>query len=184
MNIGIYRIISPTGRIYVGQSRDLNKRFNDYFSLKCKGQIKLYRSFIKYGVNNHIFEIIEICGIDELNINERKWQDFYRSVENGLNCIYQNTKDKPKIYSKEICLKISKSNKGKGLGRKLSKFQIDHLKLISKDRYNKLVLNLETGIYYDSAKKAADSANIKYSTFVEWLNNGRGYGNKSSFIYV
>lgn len=28
--IGIYKITSPTDRIYIGQSKDINKRFNSY----------------------------------------------------------------------------------------------------------------------------------------------------------
>lgn len=58
---GIYKITSPSGRIYIGQSEDINRRFHQYKKLNCKKQWLLYKSFVKYGVDNHIFEIIVEC---------------------------------------------------------------------------------------------------------------------------
>ena len=58
--VGIYKITSPSGRVYIGQSVNIEKRFLSYSKLlRCKTQIKLFRSFLKYGVINHIFETIE-----------------------------------------------------------------------------------------------------------------------------
>ena len=61
--IGIYKITSPTGRIYVGQSCNIEKRFNTYGSKNTKTQIKLYRlefSFCKkYFIKKEPFELIE-----------------------------------------------------------------------------------------------------------------------------
>lgn len=72
---GVYKIISPTNRIYIGQSLDVYSRWNEYKKLhsSCKGQVRLYRSFIKHGVENHTFEIIEECEFEQLNIKERYW---------------------------------------------------------------------------------------------------------------
>lgn len=84
--IGIYKITNPNGKIYIGQSINIEKRFDRYKTLQhCKQQIKLYNSFLKYGVNNHIFEIIEECEIKDLNKRERYWQVFYNVLINGLN---------------------------------------------------------------------------------------------------
>lgn len=46
----------------------------------------------------------------------------------------------------------------------------------------KIVLDLQTGIFYDSAKKAAESKNIGYGSLMSQLNGGSK--NKTSFIYV
>lgn len=46
----------------------------------------------------------------------------------------------------------------------------------------KVVINLENGIFYDSAKEAALSSNINYWTFVGYLNGN--YNNKTSYVYV
>ena len=47
--IGIYKITSPSNKIYIGQSIDIEKRFYYYRKLYCLKQVKLYRSFIKIG---------------------------------------------------------------------------------------------------------------------------------------
>jgi len=61
--IGIYKIINPFGKIYIGQSVNIEKRFKTYKALSKNviGQTKLYRSLKKYGAENHKFEIL--CGI-------------------------------------------------------------------------------------------------------------------------
>ena len=121
--IGIYKIISPNGRIYIGQSRDIEKRFESYITYKSiKGQIRLYNSFEEYGVKNHIFEIIEECEFNQLNICERKWQDYYDvTSEDGLNCVLVDTNELPRIYSDETRLKMSNSQ----IGKKQSQETID-----------------------------------------------------------
>lgn len=57
-DIGIYKITSPTGRVYIGQSWNIRRRFNQYKKLDCKVQRLIFRSLSKYGVDNHVFEII------------------------------------------------------------------------------------------------------------------------------
>lgn len=42
--IGIYKITSPLGKVYIGQSHDINNRFKYYFSMRCSGQKHLYNS--------------------------------------------------------------------------------------------------------------------------------------------
>lgn len=60
MMAGIYKITSPTGKIYIGQtSKEFKERFKAYKTLNCKKQRKLYNSLVKYGPENHIFEIVE-----------------------------------------------------------------------------------------------------------------------------
>ena len=51
--IGIYKITSPTNKIYIGQSINIEKRFLNYNSINCKKQIRLYNSFKKYGFDKH-----------------------------------------------------------------------------------------------------------------------------------
>lgn len=115
---GIYKITSPSNKIYIGQSRNIFKlRFAKYKNLKCKGQIRLYNSLIKHGWENHVFEVIEECEFDQLNVRERFWQDFYDVIgENGLNCMLTSTDVLPVICTEETRLKFSKS----AIGRKMS----------------------------------------------------------------
>lgn len=106
--IGIYKITSPSNKIYIGQSKNITYRFHIYKILHCKNQPKLYNSLIKYGSENHIFEILEECPESYLDELETWWKLFYNSVEDGLNCGYW---DKSISKSKEVRLKISKTKK-------------------------------------------------------------------------
>jgi hypothetical protein len=82
MSIGIYKIISPTNKIYIGQSIDIEKRWDkNYKTLRCKSQIKLYNSLKKYGWENHIKEIIEECNEEQLLERETYWKLFYKVLE-------------------------------------------------------------------------------------------------------
>ena len=95
--IGIYKITSPTKKVYIGQSIDIQKRFFNYYTLKksTKTQTRLYNSFKKYKVENHNFEILCECEIFELNNKERFYQDLYSVIsKNGLNCKLTKSNDK------------------------------------------------------------------------------------------
>jgi group I intron endonuclease len=88
--IGIYKITSPSGKVYIGQSINIKRRFKNYKRLSdCKKQTALYASFLKYGVENHNFEIVTECTIEELNNLERYYQDLYDVTNSkiGLNCV-------------------------------------------------------------------------------------------------
>ena len=110
--IGIYKITSPNNRVYIGQSINIKKRFYQYNNNCNKKQIRLYNSFFKYGVENHIFEIIEECDKEDLNDRERYWQEYYNVLsKSGLNCVLVNTSDKPVEFSVETRLQMKKNNK-------------------------------------------------------------------------
>lgn len=197
--IGIYKIVSPSNKVYIGQSLDISRRFQDYRNLQnCKGQSRLYSSFLKYGVENHVFEIIEECTFEELNTRERFWQEYYNVIsKTGLNCLLVKTDEKSRKVSLEtrqkigekskgrtkspetiaklkasltgkkrdeaFCKKMSRINKGKivsdetklkqrnnNLGKKLSQFTKDKVREASFKKEYTLLLNLDTGIYYNS----------------------------------
>lgn len=108
--IGIYKITSPSGKVYIGQTVDLEKRRTTYTRLKCKGQPRLYASLVKYGFSAHIFQVIEECSVEKLNERERHWQDFYNVVgELGLNCKLTKTEDRSGYNSQEFRDKISQA---------------------------------------------------------------------------
>ena len=110
---GIYKITNPKGKVYIGQSVNVVARKKYYKYLRCKNQTKIYNSLKKYGFENHIFEQVCYCDVSELNELERYYQEFYNSVENGLNCRMTNTKDKSGFLSEETKNKIRNVNLGK-----------------------------------------------------------------------
>lgn len=112
---GIYKITSPSGRVYIGQAVNINSRWNRYTNMhKCVvAQTKLYRSFIKYGVQSHNFSILEECSIEDLIEREGYYQDYYDSINKGLNCMRVKTLDKSGYLCQDTKDKISRSNLGK-----------------------------------------------------------------------
>jgi len=108
---GIYKITSPSGGIYVGQSIDIINRKWTYASMKCRDQPRLYNSLKKYGWNNHNFEIILKCSEWDLNEQEKYYIKEYKSfnTEHGLNLTEGGGQYK---LSEETKQKISKSRMG------------------------------------------------------------------------
>ena len=84
---GIYKITSPNGGIYIGQSVNILSRKSRYVNILCKGQSRVYRSLMKYGWETHTFEIIHECDRDELNELERYYIKLYDTfnTKHGLN---------------------------------------------------------------------------------------------------
>lgn len=57
---GIYKITSPSGKVYIGQSWDIHNRWRLHRAdfNRGRGNPHLVNSFRKYGVDTHTFEII------------------------------------------------------------------------------------------------------------------------------
>lgn len=209
--IGIYKITSPSNRIYIGQAIDIDKRFKRYESLDCKGQRRLFNSFMKYGTNSHTFEIIEEC--DELKLNEREryYQDLYNVIDNktGLNCKLTKANDKSGRMSDESKLKISISKKNQipnevtrnkmsiaQKGRKHSqetkdkmsksktgiKFSQERIKNMKNKFKSKKVIDISTNIIYNSLTEAAIEFNIIKGVLSAYLLGIRT--NKTTLKYL
>lgn len=222
--IGIYKITSPTGKIYIGQSNNIKLRFAAYKRISCEKQPKLFNSLLKYGFVNHKFEILEQCEICELNDKERYYQDLFNATgKNGLNCQLTKTKDQNGRHSEETKLKISISSKGRkhtdssklkmsmsqkgkvvsestklklsiaaknqstetktkraisNTGKKRSEYSKD----IMNAKKRALILNIETGIFYEGIKSAAHTIGMKTNTLKCKLNGQNK--NNTFFIYV
>lgn len=230
--IGIYKITSPTNKIYIGQSTDIERRFKYYKRLSCKSQPAIYNSLLKYGFEKHKFEILCECNIEELNNKERYYQDVFSVTEkNGLNCRLTKSSDRSgkvskktcekmsvsklgKTFSKETKLKMSESLKGikrseetklkmseSRTGKKhseetkrkisngqkqslhrLNKKHSEESKLKMSESKNKLILNIETGVFYFGAKDASETVYMNKKTLNNCLSGNSK--NKTPFIYV
>lgn len=114
---GIYKWTNPKGRIYIGQSEDLLDRKDDYksFSRTVK-QPRIHRSIQKYGIEAHVWEVIELCCIDKLDERERHWQEFYDVLSSmGMNCVLKDTGEKRRVISQVMKDRLRKINTGKTL---------------------------------------------------------------------
>lgn len=84
MACGVYKITNNiTNKCYIGVSIHIEQRWKEHKN--NKGSKKLYEDFLKYGLDNFSFEIIEECTEEELYMKEVEWIDFYGSYENGYN---------------------------------------------------------------------------------------------------
>jgi group I intron endonuclease len=74
---GIYRITSPSGRIYVGQAQCISKRWSSHACAAKSHANKLLRSsFEKYGVSAHTFEVVEVVtDMSIIDAREQAWID-------------------------------------------------------------------------------------------------------------
>jgi group I intron endonuclease len=111
MNIisGIYKITNPEGKIYIGQSSNIEKRWKTYKRLEdVKTQPKLYESLKKYGWENHKWEILESCNNDKNN-KEEYYILLYNSYSLGLNS--SNRSKGPSFQTNETRQKIGLKNK-------------------------------------------------------------------------
>ena len=87
---GVYKITSPTGRIYIGKSVNIKSRICSYKTLKCPTQKKLYASLKKWGWDAHKFEILIECKEKDLNKFEikfiKEFKSYYQDNKNiGMN---------------------------------------------------------------------------------------------------
>lgn len=116
---GIYKITSPSGKIYIGSSINIERRLLNYKYLQCKQQPKLFNSLKKYGPGNHHFEVIEECKVEELISREKYWVENLNSIKTGLNLQIPGSNqihtEKTISFNQEWCNKISESKKGKSI---------------------------------------------------------------------
>lgn len=146
----IYKITSPTNRIYIGKTGNFEKRFSDYKGLHCKAQKLLYKSFLKHGFLNHKMEVIDSFISDNSYANGKEifWIRSYMSNRslyskiNGLNLTNGGEGTLGLKLSEEARLKMSILKKGKpayNKGKSMSKEQIEKLKKSHKGQipYNK-----------------------------------------------
>lgn len=85
---GIYKITSPIGSVYIGQSIDIEHRWRSYSRMNLKTQRLLAKSFFEYGFCNHKFEIIHQLPFDVeqniLNVYEQLYIDLYNQCNVNL----------------------------------------------------------------------------------------------------
>lgn len=101
MNIvGIYKIQSPSNKVYIGQSWHIKRRWNDHKNTKSNKHKKLNASFEKYGVNNHSFEIIHHLPNDVSQEILNRFEQFYMDIYRDCKIELLNIKEGGNGYGK------------------------------------------------------------------------------------
>lgn len=82
--IGIYRIVSPTQRVYIGQSWHIKRRWRMHRYRRVSKYSKLTTSLDKYGSKAHSFEAIHLLPPDVsqsvMDTYEQLYMDLYRDA--------------------------------------------------------------------------------------------------------
>lgn len=189
--IGIYKITSPTGKIYIGSSIDIKKRIRYYKYLNCNGQIKLYNSIKKHGWEEHKLKIVCECDRDKLYELELYYGTLYKVLgDNGLNLILPKSGQSVIGVSESTRIKMSNSKFGdknsfygkthteetKAIiskcqtGRKHTMEHRGKVSINNAKNNAKLMIDLETGIFYNSIKEAAIAKGIIHSSLKNRVN--------------
>lgn len=80
MKSGIYWIVGPTGKAYIGSSQNIEKRLRQHRNELVRGvhaNAHLQRAFDKYGVNAFLFTPLEFCAVERLIEREQHHIDSF-----------------------------------------------------------------------------------------------------------
>lgn len=82
----LYKITSPSGRVYIGMTSNIIRRYNDYKHKRCKTQPLIYKSINKYSFEKHIFEIL-LSNLDKSSCIEAEIAHIkkYKELKISLN---------------------------------------------------------------------------------------------------
>jgi group I intron endonuclease len=163
---GIYKITNPEGKIYIGKSKDIEKRFSNYKQLNCKQQPLIFVSLAKYGWLNHKFEIIEECSTKLLTERENFFIEKFNTTNNGLNVKGQGNWSYKKEYPEHARIRKSITMKKKW------KDGYFHRK------WAKQVKNAETGEVYNTMKECAEKNKISHTKLL------KNIGPHKKFFYL
>lgn len=185
--LGIYKVISPSGRIYVGQSWNILRRFEQYSRVNaCKSQNILYNSLVKYGSQAHTFKILHELPEDitqsVLDTYEQVYIDSYKEV--GLNLMNIREAGSRGKHSEETKKKIALSKIGNKVN--IGRITSDETKLkqriskLGKSHPNMGIYNIKKisqlsieGIWiedFDSISEASNKLGIKRKSISECVN--------------
>lgn len=110
----VYKITSPSGKVYVGSTINLVRRISEYKRSHSKKQYKIFRSIKKYGYENHRLEILSQCTTADILKQEAYYGILYNVLsDNGLNLQIPKHGAEFAAISEETRAKMSRAQKGK-----------------------------------------------------------------------
>jgi len=150
---GIYKIVSPSKKIYIGQSINIYERWKTYKRLNCKMQTLLFRSFKKYSIEKHKFEIVQQCEREKLDELEKYYIQLFQCYNSkyGLNLKEGGHNSALSDITKK---KISEGNKGKLKNRP---FTEEHKRKISESHKGIIPYNKGCKISEETKKKISET---------------------------
>lgn len=172
--IGIYKITNlETGDFYIGQSKNISRRWNAHFSTwiaPAHGK-KFQDDIDQYGKAGFSFQVIEECEPEDLRERERYWI-------NTLHPAYNTVTDGHDV-SAETRAKISASLTGKKqspeLIEKRRQALIERYKVFPRTNAwhrKKVAADVGNVIVFESVKACAEYLGVDNSTMTHALKRG------------
>jgi group I intron endonuclease len=167
--IGIYKIESPNGKVYIGQTTNWDVRQKHYKNRSAERQPKLYNSIKKYKWENFEKELFEECSFEQLNEREIFWKKYYIDLlgwKNMLFCGIYDTGGGPKSEETKTKMSISHLNKKASIEtrNKISKSKLGtHHSEITK-------LNMSISRIGKTNSKCALQYSLNGELIKEWVN--------------
>lgn len=145
---GIYKITSPTRKIYIGQSYNIKKRWNDH--QKESSNSLLRNSIKKHGHALHLFEVLYILPLDSTSSVLNNYEQFYIDQYRAAGYVVMNIREAGSIgrhsestklkmaqkatgrkHTPETLIKLSNAKKGKPSHKLGSKMTDDQIRAMS-----------------------------------------------------
>ena len=93
--IGVYKITNKiNGKCYIGKSIDIKARFSDHKKpSNLKSHYKIYKAFVKYGVENFNFEVLSKCPKEYLDkLKAGTEQKSFHYIKRRIDRFFYETK--------------------------------------------------------------------------------------------
>ena len=190
----IYRLTSPSGKIYIGQAQSMYKRFQDYRRPRATKYLK--RAILKYGLENMKVEILERdIPLDKLDDREQYYLDTLEPFkDNGYNIckVASTTRGRKRPFEEMIGLseyrktRVGELNSFFGkthteevkqkirelrIGKKLSEQHIEKIKEKTIRCVKQVdIVTKEVIAEYESIKEAENKTGIKSSNISKVAN--------------
>lgn len=163
---GIYKITSPNGDVYIGQSVKLHKRLRD-FKYSAFKNWKMQNSINKYGWENHIKKIIHELPSDVSQTVLDAYEVIYMQayIDCGVNLL--NIKEggkNGKLGKETVALLRARRHKPESI-QKMRDAKIGH----TNTPFKKIICS-KTGIIYNGTKDAANSLGVNVSVIISQIN--------------
>lgn len=193
--LGIYKLHwIESGYFYIGQSIDIQNRFNRHKHLMINNKNKsgfIQSVYNKYGMPS--FEIIEECLYDDLNSREQHYLDLHFADDKCCNLNKNAVSSKGYKYPKETIerikiLRAGSQKKGKenqNYGRKASlesRKKMSEAQKGEKSIRARIVLDTQSGVFYNCLKDLTDLYNLNHRNMSRYLSGSRK--NKTIYIYA
>lgn len=113
MKAGIYKIqdVESSSKVYIGSTKDLDKRKNQHFHLLRKGTHHskyMQRYYNSYGEKSLSYEVVEECSVESLICREQYYIDSMKPCFNGRLTAEGN---RGHVFSEEVRSNMSRAQK-------------------------------------------------------------------------